>query len=236
MAINYYLKKNFWLIIAVFLILFLPFLLYAQMHLKRPPRTNIETTLFQGIVYRREARSLPRPYILHIVTIDLTAPGIGVLVTPGKPTPDDREIHARTTSEFVQEFKVQLAINANFFFPFREENPWDFYPRSGERVNVLGQAISREIIYSPAQAQWPVLCFNDKNRAQIIVSGNCLNRTVQAVAGRHILVENGAAVNPRNFYHDKPYARVAVACDRLGKKLWLIAIDGKQPFYSEGVT
>ena len=95
-----------WQITTVIGILLLPLLLYAQFHLQRPPRTNLETTLFPGIIYQREAHSTPRPYLLHIVTIDLTAPGIGVFVTPGKPTPDDREIRARTTSKFVKEFKL----------------------------------------------------------------------------------------------------------------------------------
>jgi Phosphodiester glycosidase len=225
-----------WQITTVIGILLLPLLLYAQFYLQRPPRTNLETTLFQGITYQREAHSTPRPYLLHVVTIDLTAPGIGVFVTPGKPTPDDREIHAQTTSEFVQEFKLQLAINANYFFPFSEDNPWDFYPHSGDRTNVLGQAISQGFIYSPAQAKWPVLCFDAENRAQILESGKCPNQTVHAVAGRHLLVNRGAAINLDKLEDDKPYARMAVAIDKPGKKLWLIAVDGKQPLYSEGVT
>ena len=187
---------------------------------------------------------MPRPFILHIVTIDLTAPGVGVLVTPGKPTPDDRqpndnrETNARTTSEFVREFKLQLAINANYFYPFREYSPWDFYPRRGEKVSVMGQAISQGFIYSKAESNWPVLCFDANNRAQILKSGECPKSTVQAVAGNSILVELGApvAISPDLLKNDKPYSQVAVAIDRTGQKLWLILIDGKQPLYSEGVT
>lgn len=227
--------KRQWLLVLVGSLLILPLLLYTQLYLLRPPRTNYEATLFQGIVYRREARSQPRPYMLHIVTIDLTTPGMRVLVTPGQPTPDNREIAARTTSEFVREFKVQLAINANYFDPFHEHSPWDFYPHSGERVNALGQATSQGFTYSPADIGWSVLCFDANNRAQIIERGECPSGTVQAIAGNDLVVDRGSSVvNPDA--KDKAYPRVVVATDKLGQKLWLILIDGKQLLYSEGVT
>ncbi len=164
---------KYWLVAVAIALLILPLFLYARLHPLRPPRTNLEMTLFQGIVYQREARSTPRPYMLHIVTIDLTAPGIGVLVTPGKPTAGAGETIARTTSQFVREFNLQLAINANYFSPFHEHSPWNFSPHSGERVNPLGQAISQGFSYSPAKAKWPVLCFDADNRAQIVESGEC---------------------------------------------------------------
>ncbi len=222
-------SKKCWLATLVFGVLILPFLFYAYLCLLRPARTDLKTILFPGIAYQREARSTPRPYMLHIVTIDLNAPGIGVLVTP-----DNRGIRARTTSEFVKEFKLQVAINANYFFPFREEHPWDFYPHSGDKVNVLGQAISQGMVYSPPKSGWPVLCFDRNNRAQIMESDRCPDGTLQAVAGIDMLVSEGKAVKSDASDAKKPYARVAVACAK--QKLWLIAVDGKQPHYSEGVT
>lgn len=223
--------------------LMLPLLLYTRQHLLRPPRTNLELTLFQGITYQRQVRNTPRPYMLHIVTIDLTASKIDVLVTPGDNQGWDNtlgtwnEIPARTTSEFVREFKLQLAINAGYFFPFRENSPLDFYPRSGERVNVVGQAIANGSTYSPVQSDVPVLCFNAGNRPQIFESGQCPKGTVHAVAGSDIVLKKGAvSLSPESRRQDKAYSRVAVAIDRQGQKLWLIVIDGKQPLYSEGVT
>lgn len=223
-------------------LLLVPLILYGWLHSLRPARTASERSLFQGIVYKREFRSTPRPLMLHIVSIDLTAPGVKVLVTPGKPTTVKEEIpteiHSRTTSEFLREFKLQLAINASFFYPFREATPWDYYPRSRDRVNVIGQAISNRSHYSDAQPHWPMLCFNASNRAQIEGSGRCPEGTVHAVAGNSVLIERG---NPLGLKlhsgdKDKPYARAVVAIDRTGQKLWLITIDGKQPLYSEGAT
>ncbi|MCA1994326.1 MAG: phosphodiester glycosidase family protein [Coleofasciculus sp. S288] len=224
-----------WRVAAITALLILPLLLYTQLHFLRPPRTNLEMTLFQGIAYKREAHFTPRPYMLHIVTIDLTAPGIGVFVTPGISNPDQGETIARTTSEFIKAFKLQLAVNANYFHPFHEHSPWNFYPHSGDKVNAVGQAISRGLIYSEAQSKWPVLCFDASNRAQILESGECPPSTVQGVAGKPMVMIRGTPV-PESSEEQRPYPRMAAAIDRQGQTLWLIAVDGKQPFYSEGVT
>jgi hypothetical protein len=79
------------------------------------------------------------------------------------------------------------------------------------------------------------LCFDSKNRAQILASGNCPVDTVQAIAGSNLLVDKGKAIAPNPNEPDKPYARVAAAINRQGHKLWLVLVDGKQPFYSEGI-
>lgn len=87
-------------------------------------------------------------------------------MTPGKPNGLDKqtvqqyELRAQTTSDFVKEFKLQLAINGSFFGPFRENGPLDYYPHNDDPVNILGQAISSGNIYSPSQSGWNVLCFS----------------------------------------------------------------------------
>lgn len=235
--------KQFWMAAGTGFLL-LPLILYGWLHSLRPPRTTQQRSLFQGIVYKRDVRSIPRPFAIHIVTIDLTAPGVKVLVTPGKSTPDQTkiatEINAQTTSEFLQEFKLQLAINASFFYPFREVTPWDYYPRTGDRANVVGQAIANGSTYSAVESNFPVLCFSaSEGRAQILAKGECPKGTLHAVAGNQLLIERGNPVglNPETRNSDnRPYPRVAAAIDKNGQKLWLIAIDGKQPLYSEGAT
>ncbi|MEQ8466054.1 phosphodiester glycosidase family protein [Coleofasciculus sp. E1-EBD-02] len=225
-------------IIAGMGILAIPLILYSRLISLRPPRTDVEKLLFQGIVYKRDVRLSPRPLVIHRVTIDLTAPGVKVFVTPGTPTSDNTVTNARTTSEFVREFKLQLAINANFFYLFREKTPWDYYPHSGDRTTVIGQAISNGNRYSPPKPNWSALCFLGSDRAQIVEQGNCPEGTVQAVAGNRLFVNHSKPVTASfsKQSNNKPYSRIAVAVDQQGQKLWLIAVDGKQPFYSEGVT
>jgi exopolysaccharide biosynthesis protein len=145
----------------------------------------------------------------------------------------DKETIARTTTEFLQEFQVQVAINAGYFYPFREKTPWNYYPHSGERVNVVGQGISAGAPYSPPQPDWPVLCFDQANRVQILETGLCPPGTMGAIAGNTTLpLSEPPAASDQN----RPYGRTIVATDTTGETLWLIVVDGKQPHYSEGLT
>ncbi|MFB2975202.1 hypothetical protein [Microseira sp. BLCC-F43] len=43
-----------WLAALVFELLILPFLFYGYLYLLRPPRNDLKTTLFQGIIYQGE--------------------------------------------------------------------------------------------------------------------------------------------------------------------------------------
>jgi exopolysaccharide biosynthesis protein len=142
---------------------------------------------------------------------------------------------ARTTSQFMREFNLQLAVNASFFFPFQESSPWDFYPRKGDRTVPLGLSISNGNIYTPPKSGWAALCFAANRTAQISANGVCRAGTQQAVAGNEVILVNGKlhVDDPQN---DTNYARTVVALNKAGTKLWLILVDGKQPTYSEGIT
>lgn len=214
----------------------LPLMGFAWVHGQRPPRENVERPLFQGITYRREVRSLPRPLMVHIVEIDLTTPGIRVQVTPGTDVGDRTEVTARTTSEFLQEFDLKLAVNANFFYQFREATPWNYYPHSGQRVHAVGEAIANGTVYSEAEPSWPVLCFAADNRARIQPDA-CPEGTQQGVAGSHLLIQNRQPMPLSEYDVDQGlHSRTVAALDAAGETLWLVAIDDKQPRYSEGVT
>jgi Phosphodiester glycosidase len=177
--------------------------------------------------------------MVHIIAIDLTTPGIKPFVSPGFTAEPwwGNNAYARTVSESVAEFDLQLAINANFFHPFMEGNPWDYYPGSGDPVHNIGQSTSNSNTYSRAQISRPALCFLDRNRVQILVSGSCPEGTIQAVAGKEMLVENSQPVpQPEDVIKaDKPYPRTVAALDQSGRTLWLVAVDGKQFRYSEGL-
>jgi exopolysaccharide biosynthesis protein len=221
------------LVVAGTALLLLPLLAYGRLHFLRPPRTADEQRLFPGIAYKRDARSTPRPVVIHIATLDLRTTGLKVLVTPKTSN------NARTTSDFVRKFKLQLAINASYFAPFHEHTPWDYYPRTGDRADPLGEVISHGDRYSLPRSNWSVLCISQENIAKIIAAGSCPQGTRNAIAGRELLVSEGKPITETinsSDDKDKPYPRVAAGIDRQGEKLWLIIVDGKQPLYSEGLT
>jgi exopolysaccharide biosynthesis protein len=221
--------KNRFLVAVVTFLLLLPLAAYGWLHFLRPPRTATEQILFPGIFYRRDAISAPRLAMIHTVGIDLQKSGIKVFVTP--------KIGSLTTSDFLEKFKLKLAVNASHFHPFYERSPWDYSPREGDPTNPIGEAISNGDRYSPLEPDWPVLCISGNNIAKIVTKQACPPDTMNAVAGSDLLVANGKPLeNAAEAKADKPYSRVAVAIDQKGEKLWLVVVDGKQPLYSEGLT
>jgi hypothetical protein len=199
---------------------------------QRPPRRDDRTELYRGITYRREARSEPRPLMVHIVEIDLTAPGIRFLVTPPQ-SDQSNALPARTTSEFLEEFGVQIAVNGSYFAPFHSNSPWDFYPRRGDPVYVKGLAISQGRRHSDRDPEFrrAVLCVCG-GLARIEVD-ECPPETTQALPGSQLLVKDGKIVfrRPRDDFAP----RTAIALNNTTKKMWLIVVDGRQPGYSVGV-
>src|SRR5512138_92641 len=85
----------------------------------RPPQFPAREKLFPGVVYTRTVRLSPRPLMIHVVTIDTKGGnGIRFLVTPPDDRASDQPLRARTTSQFLQEFDMQLAINGDGFSPW----------------------------------------------------------------------------------------------------------------------
>ena len=224
------LNKKIVLIIGI-IILSLPLLFYGWRVSLRPPRTEIKQQLSSGIEYQRKVYSQPRPYVAHIVSIDLTNPQVESFVTPIASKSGKSEYLASTTSSFMSQFDLKLAVNGSFFYPFEEDTPWSFYPHQGDTAIALGENIVRGQRYGKAEQQWNVLCL-EQDRAYISLNQKCPSSTENAVAGRELLVKDGKPIVDRE---NKAYARTAVGVER-GEKLWLIVVDGKQPFYSEGAT
>lgn len=219
------------------ILLTVPLVHYGVMNFQRPPQSATQQTLFEGITYQRIAKVTPRPQVIHTVTVNLQTSGLQVFISPGVSKTDLFPFQARTTSDFVRQTGAQLAINASFFFPFMEETPWQYFPHSGDRVNAAGTVIANGYQYAPDRTDWPVLCFGPEQTAEIVASGTCAETTVHGVAGRNLLVRDGqAALDQYDLLNDKPYARVAAGVNRQGDTLWLVVIDGKQPFYSQGAT
>lgn len=223
-------------LVAIALLLFaLPPAAYAWRAAQRPPRTAWRTDLAPGITYERWFQRQPRPMLIHLVSIDLRQPGLEVIVTPGEPGSDGYEIAAQTTREFLHASGAQVAINGSFFAPFYTRHPFDFYPRSGDRVAVLGQAIADGRDYSQPELGWSMLCISPERRAAIVAT-QCPPEAEQALAGSPILVQNGDLVPAEIAIDPLPRPRTAVGINGAGDRLWLLVVDGRQPFYSDGAT
>ncbi len=186
--------------------------------------------LFKGIDYQRVVRSAPRPLVIHIVTIKLKTVGIDTLVTPGD-LEQDHPVAAQTTSEFLENHNLQLAINGGGFDPWYSLGLLGYYPHSGDRVTPSGLTASRGTIYTEPHPEQPTLYLTKTNRATIDAPpGNIYN----ALSGNEFLVQGGDVLAGLDDNRTAP--RTAVGVSQSGNKLYLVLVDGRQSGYSEGVT
>lgn len=186
--------------------------------------------LFQGITYERIVRQSPRPMVIHVVTIDLKANGIKTLVTQGNPD-EARPLSAKTTSQFLKDNNLQLAINGDTFTPWHDLGPLGFSPKPGERVTPTGFAASKGVVYSQDSDEQPTLYIYQNNKASM---NALIGKVYNAVSGFPLLLWNGDIVDGLNSSDVDP--RTAVGLNRAGNKLVIIIVDGRQPGYSEGAT
>jgi hypothetical protein len=199
------------------------------------PEAITDQSLFQGITYTRDIRDDPRPMIIHVVEIDLTAPGIRFLVTPADGL-GEYTYAARTTSQFLEEFGVQVAINGYFFDPWYANTPWDYYPHVGDGVSTRGLTASLgNFITNGYSPFYQTIYISQANQVTFNQNGG---EIYNALSGHLMVLENGQHRRRRGDedYLRQHHPRTAIALNQGGDKMLLVVIDGRQPNYSEGAT
>lgn len=142
------------------------------------PAAQVLERPFHGITWITRTEAEPRDLHMHIVLIDLGAPGIRFKLTaPGGTLETARQ----TTLEFLKQEHSQIAVNAHFFLP---------YPSPGPDALLVGFAASEGVAYSgfetPAQSyaivrDAPALNIGPSNRAGIV------HRDPAFKDGKHLL-------------------------------------------------
>ena len=139
-------------------------------------------------------------------------------------------LRARTTSDFLREFGVQIAINGDGFSPWWSRGVADYYPHSGDPVHPRGDAASRGRVYWSTPDPYPSLHINSRNK----LSFDAPARLYNAISGESMLVMGGQVIPDLNAVDLHP--RSAVGYSRNGRYFYLVVVDGRQPHYSEGMT
>ncbi len=210
---------------------------------------------YAGVTYIDRVESAPRVEHMHIVQIDLAAPGIGFkLSSPG----GGREVVRETTLAFLEREHAQVAINAHFFLPF---------PSTDSEAWVIGLAASDGRVFSafesPEQnfalvADAPAINIDAGNHAAIVhrdlsqKDGLHVVEPVSlwtALAGSAEIVTDGAVTVPvykddrhpsaaltpgsaRNYangnsWYDVVTARTAIGLSKDGRTLTLFTVDAR---------
>ena len=199
----------------------------------RPAPIPVKQTLYEGVTYRRIVRYFPRPMIAHVLEIDTKAKGIGFLVTP-PDSEGETPLKARTTSQFLEEFNLQIAINGGGFSPWWSRSPADYYPHVGDPIAPFGfTASDGEVYWTTADTEGipPALFISRRN---VISFNNKPNRVHTAISGDRMIVLKGEIAPDLDDQELDP--RTAVGINRNGRYLYLIVVDGRQPLYSAGAT
>jgi len=133
---------------------------------------------FVGVTTITRTENMPRSVRMHVVQIDLTAPGIHFKLTEPGGT---RETVRNTTVGFLSEEHAQIAVNAHFFLPF---------PSTDSDAMLIGLAASNGNVYSafesPLQsyaiiADAPALNIDQSNRVSVV------HRNPDFSDGKHVL-------------------------------------------------
>ena len=202
---------------------------------------------FAGITTIARSETVPRKLSIHVVEVDLTAPGIAFKLTPPGGA---LETIRQTTVEFLKQEHAQVAINAHYFLPFPSPKP---------EADLVGLAASNGTVYSacetPAQSyaivdRAPAINIDRANHASVVhcdagaPDGRRVRESVvlwNTVAGSAQIVTNGVktiptygveltAGGPRNYsaansWYDALQARTVIGLSRDNTVLYLFTVD-----------
>lgn len=187
---------------------------------------------FVGVDSTNVVLTEPRPLRVHAVRIDLTAEGVSIF------TDDDNgdrpeEVDGLRTSTFLVRSGCQVALNGAPFGPGQKDD--------GGPQNVSGLVVSKGELVSPVEVA------GEPDRAALVFRSGVasiesppidLAGVETAVGGFGVVLRGGESVRdetaPVHILDDR-HPRSAVGLADGGKTLLLVAVDGRQPGYSEGV-
>lgn len=178
--------------------------------------------LFKGVSYYAEHVSTI-PFSVYVIQVEVFHPNVFFFVTPSNG--DERlDTNSLRTSSFLSRYKLQVAINAS---PF---NPIHFF--EGLPTDVVGLSISEGNLYSEPEGNRDVLLIFSNKRPEITKPSGDYENVAYAVGGFSVVLRSGIVVGK----HKSRHPRTGVGISEDGEMLYLMVIDGRQPFHSVGAT
>ena len=183
----------------------------------------------------------PRPMKIHTVRVDLKAPGIDFIATArdkdcGKPMPDFPQMTIMTKRLEVRKFvenkqaegvNVLVAVNATPWGPWRK-------PFTHIYAGNISLLINEFDIIGDKKKDTPAFAVTRDNKVQIrvIKSDEDRKNFRFVLTGFSIILKNSKVVINYKDYH--PRTCYGISAD--GRYLYLMTVDGRQKFISEGAS
>jgi hypothetical protein len=189
--------------------------------------------LFEGVTYIRDERTALRPMVIHVMLIDLQADGIDFIVTPTDDLPD-YDYSARTTTQFIAEFDVQLAINGDFFGPVRDDGNATESGVDAHGLTILDNVTQTIGFASPNLIS--TLYLDDQNQVSFNEKPDNIDI---AISSKYMLVVDNEYTPIEDSdpeFVNSPHPRSAIGLSEDGQTLILMVVDGRQPTNTEGAT
>jgi hypothetical protein len=181
-------------------------------------------------VYDGTDASIPRPVVVNVLAIDVTAPGIRFLMQPGNGSLPG-EVTRSTTADFVDSVNAQMGINVGFY----DTNP-PYTPQNGQYfTDVTYISASNGNVYSTANGKEALFNISASNVPSILNaagagSSTAGNGTVlyNASGGNLKILSGGALVNTTGGYATTLNPHTAFGVSKDQKTVYLAAVDGRE--------
>ncbi|MBQ7029328.1 MAG: phosphodiester glycosidase family protein, partial [Thermoguttaceae bacterium] len=170
--------------------------------------------LYRGVEYSQLFVETPVLNKWQVVKIDLQARGIEFVATGRNKNyePEKRETWRQTTADFLDENKLAVAVNANFYNPFNAETI-----RSQGDSNLLGFGANDGVLVSKPEPNRPAFVVYKDKTAKICnldpnISDDEVKKIQAGVAGSQVVLTGGAVPEIKN--QDRhPRTAVGISAD-----------------------
>lgn len=197
--------------------------------------------LHNGILHAHIYPKKPRPMKINVARVDLKSSGIDLIATPkdkdfGKPMPDFPQLTIQTKRMKVRDFMMQKRSEGNNVLVAVNATPWSPWRRPFNHIYAgnISLVISDGDIIADKKRNTPSFVYTKDNKVEIriVKPDEDRNNFKIALAGFSIILKNGKVSIKYKDYHP----RTCYGISQDGRYLYLMTVDGRQKFVSEGAS
>lgn len=220
----------------------------ASAQARREPRPATSAPASQPSIRTHEAieikrLELPGPLVVTVAKVDLTRPGVKLVARPATRVDPDGDgpfvVGLQTVRTIAKREKLELAINGNFFgtkearailgrkVPYFVDNP----------AKPMGWLkVDGKVLHRAEGNTWATLTVDANGKPWLAgsIARDLPAGTEQAISGNVLVLRGGRAVPQQNDAERAP--RSCIGFDAARTTAYFVAVDGRRPDYSVGVT